>query len=303
MKKCMSCVVLAVVFLMTISFSLLSQDAEKQIVFLNNIRGSVYQVENAAGGNIALYLGKEDILMVDTGTDPDDAPKIEAALAGLTDKPVKMVVNTHWHRDHVSGNVFWAGKGATIIGHEKLTGRLSKKIKMDFFGRESEPLPKAGWPTVPFEKEKIIDTGEGKIRLFHVQAGHTDGDCIVHFQKENVIHVGDLYFNGLYPYIGVSSGGSIGGMISALTHVMKLIDDDTIVIPGHGPLSNKAGLKKYVDMLSTIQNRVSKLLREGKTLEEIQAVKPTKEYDADWGVAWMNGDEFTHLVVMSLSGN
>jgi glyoxylase-like metal-dependent hydrolase (beta-lactamase superfamily II) len=222
-------------------------------------------------------------------------------LAELTDKPVRTVVNTHWHRDHVAGNVFWAGKGATIIGHENVTQRLSEKIKMDFFGRESEPLPEAGRPAVTFKKEKVVDTGEGKVRLFHVQPGHTDGDCIVHFQKDNVIHVGDLYFNGLYPYIGVSSGGSIGGMVAALTHVIGLIDDDAVVVPGHGPLSNRAELKEYVDMLSTIQQRVSKLLGEGKTLEEIQAAKPTEEYDAHWGKAWMDGDEFTRLVVMSLS--
>jgi glyoxylase-like metal-dependent hydrolase (beta-lactamase superfamily II) len=224
-------------------------------------------------------------------------------LAELTDEHVKTVVITHWHSDHVSGNVFWAGKGATIIGHENLTERLSKKIDVEFFNRESEPLPKAGWPTVTFENEKIIDTGESKVRLFHVQAGHTDGDCIIHFKKENVIHVGDLYFNGLYPYIGISSGGSIGGMITVLTHVIDLIDDDTIVIPGHGPLSNKAGMKEYIEMLSTIQNRVSKLLEQGKSLKEIQAAKPTEEYDVDWGMIWMDGNEFTRLVVMSLSGN
>jgi glyoxylase-like metal-dependent hydrolase (beta-lactamase superfamily II) len=299
----MVCIVSIAVFLLIVPFGLLSQEAEKQAASLTNVRGSIYHVENVSGGNIAVYLGKEDVLMVDTGTDPDDAPRIEAALAGLTDKPVKTVVNTHWHSDHVSGNVFWAGKGATIIGHEKLTARLSKKIQMDFFGRESEPLPKAGWPAITFKDEKIIDTGESKVRLFHIQAGHTDNDCIVHFKKENVIHLGDLYFNGLYPYIGVSSGGSIGGMVAALTHVMKLIDDETIVIPGHGPISNKAELKKYVEMLSTIRLRISKLLKEGKTLKEIQAAKPTKEYDAVWGKVWMNGDEFTRLVVMSLSGS
>jgi glyoxylase-like metal-dependent hydrolase (beta-lactamase superfamily II) len=199
--------------------------------------------------------------------------------------------------------VYWAGKGATIIGHEKLTERLSKKIDMEFFGRESEPLPEAGWPAVTFKDEKIIDAGNGKIRLFHVQAGHTDGDCIIHFQKENVIHVGDLYFNGLYPYIGVSSGGSISDMVTVLTHVLELIDDETIVIPGHGPLSSKSEMKKYVEMLATIESRVSKLLGEGKTLEEIQAAKPTEEYDADWGKVWMDGDKFTRLVVMSLSGS
>jgi glyoxylase-like metal-dependent hydrolase (beta-lactamase superfamily II) len=303
MKKHILLAVSLAVILMLLPLGLLSQDAEKQAVGLKNIRGPIYLVENVAGGNIAVCIGTESALMVDTGNDPDDAPNIEAALEELTDKPVETVVNTHWHSDHVAGNVFWGEKGATIIGHENLTERLSSKIDMEFFGLESEPLPEAGWPKVTFENEKIIDTGESTIRLFHVQPGHTDGDCIVHFTKENVIHVGDLYFNGLYPYIGVSSGGSIGGMIAVLSHVLELIDNDSIVIPGHGPLSDKTGMKEYVDMLSTIQSRVSKLLEEGKTLEEIQAAKPTEEYDADWGKVWMDGNEFTRLVIMSLSGN
>jgi glyoxylase-like metal-dependent hydrolase (beta-lactamase superfamily II) len=270
---------------------------------LKNIRGPLYLVENVRGGNIVVRIGKENILMVDTGTDPGDAPKVERVLAGLTDKPVRTVVNTHWHSDHVGGNVFWAGKGAVIMGHENITGRLKNKVKMEFFGRESVPLSDAGLPTETFKKERIIDKGDGEVRLFHVQSGHTDGDCIVHFEKENVIHVGDLYFNGLYPYIGISSGGSISGMVAVLKEVTGMIDDDTIVVPGHGPLSGKAEMKEYTEMLSTIEKRISRLLKEGKTLEQIQAARPTEEYDADWGKVWMNGEEFTRLVVMSLSGD
>jgi len=291
------------VLLASIPFALHSQDTEKPAIELKNIRGRVYQVENVSGGNIAVCIGKEDILMVDTGANPAENPDIEAALKALTDKPVKTVVITHWHSDHVAGNTFWAEKDATIIGHEKLTGRLSKKIDMEFFGAESEPLPEIGWPKVTFKDEKIIKNGDSEIRLFHIQPGHTDGDCIVHFKNEDVIHVGDLYFNVLYPYIGISSGGSMGGMVAVVTEVTALIGDDTIVIPGHGPLSDKAGLKKYVKMLSTIETRISKLLKEGKTLEEIQAAKPTEEFDADWGMVWMKGDTFTKLVLMSLSGS
>ncbi len=285
-----------------IPFSLLSQDAEKQAVSFENIRGPIYLAGNITGCNIAVYLGKENVLMVDTG-DPGDAEKLEPALAGMTGKPVKTVVITHWHSDHVGGNVFWAGKGATIIGHEKLAERLGQTINLEFFNEKCEPIAEAGRPTVTFKDEMILDADGGKIRLFHLQPGHTDGDCIVHFTKENVIHVGDLYFNGLYPYICFSTGGSIGGMAAALSRVIELIDDDTIVVPGHGPLSNKAELKRYVEMLSTIQLRISKLIEEGKTLEEIQAAKPTEDYDASWGKTWLDGKEFTRLVVMSLLAN
>ncbi|MBU8923101.1 MAG: MBL fold metallo-hydrolase [Bacteroidales bacterium] len=303
MKKYILFNVVIAVFLIMVPFSLFSQDAEKPSVSLKNIRGPIFQVENVSGGNIVVYLGKENILMVDSGTDPGDAPKVETALSEFTDKPVETVVITHWHSDHVGGNVFWAGKGATIIGHENLNARLSTKVMMDFFGTESEPLAEAGRPTVTFTDEKIIDVDDSRVRLFHIRPGHTDGDCIIHFMKENVIHVGDLFFNTLYPYIGVSSGGSIGGMITVLTEVTELIDDETIVVPGHGPLSDKAGMKAYVEMLSTIQKRVAKLLKEGKTLEEIQAARPTEEFDEDWGILWMDGNEFTRLVVMSLSGS
>lgn len=301
-KKYISRIVYAAVILAMIPFSLLSQDAEKQAVSFENIRGPIYLAGNISGGNIVVYLDKENTIMVDTG-DPGEAPLVEAALAELTDKPVKTIVITHWHSDHVGGNVFWAGKGATIIGHEKLAERLGQTINLEFFNEKCEPLAEAGRPPVTFKDEMILDTDDEKVRLFHLQPGHTDGDCIVHFTKENVIHVGDLYFNGLYPYICFSTGGSIGGMAAALSRVIELIDDDTIVVPGHGPLSNKAELKRYVEMLSTIQLRISKQIEEGKTLEEIQAAKPTEDYDAAWGKLWLDGNEFTRLVVMSLSGS
>jgi len=302
LRKYFSGIVFTAAFLAMAAPNLLSQEIENPATSIKNIRGPIYLVENVSGCNIVVYLGKENVLMVDTG-DPGDAEKVEPELAKLTGNPVRTVVITHWHSDHVGGNVFWAGKGATIVGHENLARRLSEKINMEFFGLESAPLPEAGRPTVTFKDEMILDAGGGDIRLFHVQPGHTDGDCIIYFMKENVIHVGDLYFNGLYPYICFSSGGSIGGMIAALSRVIELINDNTIVVPGHGPLSNKAEMKEYVGMLSTIQGRITKLMEEGKTLEEIQAAKPTEDYDAAWGKIWLDGNEFTKLVVMSLSVN
>ncbi len=287
-----------ILMLLAVPLSLTAQEADRQYAALKNITGGLYLVENVPGGNIVVRVGDEDLLMVDTGAAPGDGPKVAAAIAEMTDKPVGTVVITHWHSDHVAGNVFWAGKGATIIGHEALAGRLAGKVHMDFFDRDSEPLPAEGLPKVTFTDEKTLP---GEIRLLHIRAGHTDGDCIVHFKKENVIHVGDLYFNGLYPYIGVSSGGSIDGMIGALTEVLDLIGDDTVVVPGHGPLSDKAGLKEYLRMLSTIRANVAALLEAGKTLEEIQAAKPTAEFDEAWGKTWLSGDEFTRLVVMSMS--
>ncbi|HSG27537.1 MAG TPA: MBL fold metallo-hydrolase [Candidatus Krumholzibacterium sp.] len=288
----------AILMLLSVPLSLPAQEADRQYAALKNITGGLYLVENVQGGNIVVRVGEEDLLMVDTGAFPGDSPKIAAAIAELTDKPVRTVVITHWHSDHVAGNVFWAGKGATITGHEALTGRLAGKVHMDFFDRDSEPIQAEGLPKTTFEGEKTLP---GEIRLLHIMPGHTDGDCIVHFKKENVIHVGDLYFNGLYPYIGVSSGGSIDGMIGALTEVLGLIGDDTVVVPGHGPLSDKAGLKEYIRMLSTIRGNVAALLEAGRTLEEIQAAKPTAEFDEAWGKTWLSGDEFTRLVVMSMS--
>lgn len=277
-----------------------SGQSEEGNIALKTIRGPVYLVEHVDGGNIVVYIGKDNVLMVDTGADPADAPNIEAAIRRLTGNPVTTVINTHWHGDHVAGNIYWAEKGATIIAHTNVLRQLSRKTFMEFFGNTREPLPGTGRPTVVFEKKHIVPLDGDTVHVFHLCAGHTDGDGIVRFAGANVIHVGDLYFNGYYPYIGVSSGGSVSGMITALNQVLSTIDDETVIVPGHGPLSDKRELSEYVRMLTVCRDRVLSLIQAGASLEEIQAAGPTAEFDPAWGQEWMSGDEFVRLLVMDL---
>ena len=267
---------------------------------LKPIKDNLYQIENVSGGNIVVLVGTTGVLMVDTGTDPEQAPLIDAAITEVTALPVKTIINTHWHHDHVKGNAYWAKKGATIVGHEKMAQRLKEETHMVFFGNTRLPLEEAAWPTEIVTESKAIRFDGQKIDLLHLGPGHTDGDLVVVFNDANVIHLGDLFFNGMYPYIGVSSGGNINGMIDNVNWILKELDGQAVVVPGHGPLSNKTELAAYVQMLTTVRDRIAPLVAQGKTLETIQAAKPTADLDDPWGKAWLDGDAFVRLVVMNL---
>ena len=249
-----------------------------------------------AGGNIGVSVGDDALFIIDDQYAPVN-PKILAALKLLTDKPVKFVFNTHWHGDHTGGNEKMGNAGALIVAHDNVRKRMSTEQFIAHFKSKTPPSPKAALPVVTFSTDVTFHINGDEVFGFHVPNAHTDGDIVVQFKKSNVIHMGDTFFNGWYPFIDVSSGGSPEGVIAAADRVLALADENTKIIPGHGPVSNKADLKNYRDMLATVTGRIKALLKQGKKLDEIKAAKPSAEFDEKWGKAFISPNAFTEMLV------
>ena len=275
-----------------------AQGAEnKPVIKSVALGGGVYTLAHTMAVSTAL-VGDEGVLLIDSGESPEAAEQLQATLATLTAQPVRWLVNTHGHFDHVNGNAFFGGRGAMIIGQDQMWQRAGSQKGM----RGDAPLAGAALPVVTFAQELTLHVAGEEVVLRHPQAAcaHTDGDVVVYFHKANVVATGDLYFEGLYPYIDVAAGGSIDGMVAGCREVLARIDDQTKVVPGHGPVADKRKLAAYVAMLADISARVTPLVQAGKTLAEVQAAKPTAAYDEVWGKLWMNGDQFTELVYNGL---
>ena len=237
-------------------------------------------VIRAVGGNIALSAGPDGVLIVDDDM-PPVAGKIAAAIATVTPEPVSLVFNTHWHFDHAGGNRYFGERGALIVAQDNVRKRLSEKQFSKLSGTTTPPAPAAALPVITFDQQLTFHLNGLTIRAEHVaQPAHTDGDAIIFFEEINVVHMGDTFFNGNYPFVDLSSGGHINGVIEAAATALALGNADTKIIPGHGALASKADLKAYHDMLVTIRDRVESLMATGKSREEVQAARPTSDFDA-----------------------
>jgi glyoxylase-like metal-dependent hydrolase (beta-lactamase superfamily II) len=223
-----------------------------------------------------------------------------AAIAQVNAKPVTQLFDTHWHFDHIGSNVSLGQKGAKIVAHENVRTRLSTKQTMELFNRTFDPLPAAGIPTVTFHAPGKIAFGGESIHYTPVAPAHTDGDTFLFFPGANVLHTGDLLFNGFYPVIDYSSKGWLGGMAAASEKMLKTVDSTTRVIPGHGPLGTRADLEAFRDMAGTVNHRLEALLKQGKTVDEIVALKPTQDLDAKWGGGMFKPDQFVTMAVKSI---
>jgi glyoxylase-like metal-dependent hydrolase (beta-lactamase superfamily II) len=248
-----------------------------------------------SGGNIGLSVGADGAFLIDDQYAPL-TEKIKAAVAAQTDQPVRFVVNTHWHGDHTGGNEHMGETGAIIVAHENVRKRMSTEQFLQAFGRRTPPSPPGALPVITFTDAVTFHWNGDDIRVFHVAPAHTDGDAVIHFRKANVIHAGDTYFNGMYPFIDTSTGGSLDGMIAAADMILALADDETKIIPGHGPLSNKAELIAYRDMLATVGARIRELVEAGKTRDEVIAAHPTADLDATWGKGFLQPDVWVGIV-------
>ena len=253
------------------------------------------------GGNIGISYGEDSVFMVDTQFG-QLTEKILAAIRTRTDKPVQVVLNTHWHGDHVGGNENFSAKGALIMGHEKVHARLSIDQFLGAFGSKVPAAPKGALPVITFTENISFHWNGDTIEIFYAPEAHTDGDVIVHFHKANVIHMGDTYFNGMYPFIDVDTGGSIDGMVAVADAVLARCDENTRVIPGHGPLSNQSELQAYREMMATVREAVAKLIREDKSREEIIAAKPTAALDTAWDGGVLDPDTYVGHIYNSLTG-
>ena len=272
---------------------------DKVEIKTEKLGGSVW-VMYGAGGNMGLCAGPDGAVLIDDEFAPLSA-RILTAVKQASDQPVRWVVNTHWHGDHMGGNENMATAGALIFAHDRVRQRLLEGQDNKFFGRKIEPASGKTLPLVTFNDSTTLHVNGEEIVVFHVAPAHTDGDAIVWFPKANVIHMGDTFFNGLYPIIDLESGGSIDGMIAASARVLPRIADDTKVIPGHGPATDKATLQKYHDMLVGVRGAIAKLVKEKKTLEQIVAAKPTAPWDEAWGKGFVKPESFTTVLYNELS--
>ena len=263
---------------------------------------SMIEGENGfAGGNVGVSVGDDGVFVIDDEI-AAMTPKLKTALATLSKKPVRFLVNTHWHYDHTGGNPGLAASEAVIVAHDNVRKRLSVDSFMDFLGQKmtTPASPPASLPVVTFAEDVTLHLNGDEIHVFHVPPAHTDGDAIVHFKKANVIHMGDTFMTISYPFIDTVNGGQFFGIITAADKVLPLCDDNTKIIPGHGSLATKTDLKAWRDMLSTIGERITKLAAAKKSLDEIKAAKPTAEFDAKWGQIMVKGDQLVELVYKTL---
>lgn len=255
---------------------------------------SVYMLVGA-GGNIGLSVGEDGAFMIDDQF-AELSEKILAAVAEITDKPIKFLVNTHHHGDHTGGNKNIGKTGTIIVAHENVRKRLTKDQFIKVFNSTTPASSGAALPVVTFTKDITLHINSDKVHIFHVDPAHTDGDSLVHFKKANVLHMGDIFFNGMYPFIDVSSGGSIDGMIKASERGIKLADDKTKIIPGHGPLATKQNLDGYYKMLIAARDLIKPLVEQGKSRDEVIAAKPTATLDEVWGKGFMKPDVWVGIV-------
>ena len=248
-----------------------------------------------SGGNIAVLSGSDGKLIVDSGY-LGSRPQITEALEGISRDPIKQLVNTHWHFDHTDGNEWMHSAGATIIAHENTKKHLSTTTRVDDWDFTFPPLPAAAIPTETTGAEKTLHLNGATVALKYYGPAHTDGDVSAYFIEADVLHTGDTWWNGHYPFIDYSTGGNINGMIKAAEANLAMVTDKTIVVPGHGPVGGKTEMIEYRDILTSIRDRVAALKGEGKSLNEIVAAKVTAGYDAKWATGFINGEFFTKLV-------
>jgi cyclase len=277
-----------------------SMDWEHVAVEVRPLAANVYLL-HASGGNTVALLGPDGTLLVDTEF-AQVAPKLKDALAKLGAGPTRYVISTHYHSDHTGGNAFFHKDGAVLIAQTQCRARLLEGQFSRYWNHFSPAIAEADAPELTFETSLTLHFDGEEVTASHLQPAHTDGDTVVYFKRANVVHLGDIYINGLYPYIDLSAKGTIDGYFPVLDDVLARIDAHTLVIPGHGPVSDRGGLQAYRDMLWTIRNRVAALAGQGKTLEEIIAARPSLEFDGDWASDRVGPDGVAAMIYQSLTG-
>jgi cyclase len=290
----------AIVLALLPSALLAQQNFDTITVRARALRGGVYML-TGSGGNIGLSVGSDAAFLVDDQYAPL-TPKIIAAVAAITSQPIKFVVNTHWHGDHTGGNENIGKAGGLIVAHDNVRKRMSTEQFNAFYNHRTPASPTAALPVVTFNDTISFHINGDDIVVFHVAPAHTDGDALVLFTKADVIHMGDTFFNNGYPFVDVASGGNVNGVIGAADRALAVCSAQTIVIPGHGPSTDCAGLRSYRNMLAAVRERVRADLERGRTLEQLKAAGLTAEFDARWGRGFIQPPVFVEFVYRSLGG-
>jgi cyclase len=249
------------------------------------------------GGNVVVLHGPEGKIVVDSFVQPAWT-KLKQAIDGMGNAPLKLLIDTHWHWDHTDNNAHFHDAGAMILAHENTKKRLTESH--DVLGMHFDPSPASALPTQSFKERHTMQANGESLELGYIPPAHTDTDIYVHYQKANVLHCGDVFFNGMYPFIDAGTGGSITGQIAGADKMLKMADNNTKIVPGHGPLGDKAALMKYRDVIVTVRDRVAKLKSGGKKLDAVLAAKPSAEFDAAWGKGFLMPNDFVTIVYNTL---
>jgi cyclase len=273
-------------------------DFSKVEIKVTQLTDQIWSLEGA-GGTMAVSAGDDGIFLIDDQYAPL-SDKILKAIAGIRKGPVRFILNTHWHGDHVGGNENIGKTGSLIVAHDNVRKRMSSNQFMDFLQKDVPPSASGALPVVTFSDTVTFHINGDTLTAMHQPAAHTDGDAIVHFKKANVIHMGDLFFSGMYPFIDLSSGGSVTGVIAGIQAGLDLAGEETMIIAGHGPAGKKVDLQGYLAMIRTVHDRVLALKKGGKSVDEAVTAKPTADLDELWGGGWIKGDQFVEFVYRSL---
>ncbi|MEX0330266.1 MAG: MBL fold metallo-hydrolase [Puniceicoccaceae bacterium] len=282
----------AVTLVLVTTFAISAQGRFEDIEYsVTDLGHGIYRLE-ATGGNIGLSIGEDGAFLID-GQYAPLTPKLLKAVGDLTDKPIKFLINTHWHGDHVGGNANIAATGTVVAAHNNVRSRMAAPGPKQY--------PEEALPAITFSDTTTWYINGLKIHAFHVEHAHTDGDAIIHIPEANIIHAGDILFNGLYPYIDLDSGGSVDGYIAAMEQLAELANEDTQIIAGHGPLGNKADVKRSIEMVKDAKTRVAALAEAGKTLEEVQEADPLADYHDDWAWRFITAEKMTAILYRDLT--
>lgn len=269
-------------------------EAAKTAITVHKLRGNVSVLEGS-GGNIAVLTGQDGKLLVDAGITAS-RPRIIEVLDSLDAKPIKRLINTHWHFDHCDGNEWLHSAGATILAHENTRKHLASTQRVADWDFDFPPAAEGALPTELINADKTLHHNGAMLSLKVYQPAHTDSDISVYFTEADILHTGDLWWNGVYPFIDYSTGGDIDGAIRAADAMIAMTSDKTIIVPGHGPIGNRAQLVEFRDMLVAIRGNVAALKGKGMSLDDIIKAKPTAAFDAKWGQFVIDPAFFTRLV-------
>lgn len=254
-----------------------------------------------AGGNIGVLTSSRGLLVIDDQYAPLTS-KILAALRTISDEPVRFVINTHWHGDHTGGNENMGATGAVIVAHENVRERMSTEQFNELWNRTTPPSPDAALPVITFADSVTFHADGEEVRVIHMANAHTDGDSIVYFRDSNVLHTGDLFFNGSFPYIDTSSGGSLDGLIAAGDRILEIANDATKIIPGHGAVATLGDYRHYHTMLTEVRERLTTHRDAGLTLEQVLEAKPLDDLAGTWGKGFINAETMIRIVYPQLGG-
>jgi cyclase len=285
--------IIAILVLFISSHGVLSQDWASVTIKTHKINDKISVLEGR-GGNIGVLAGDDGMMIIDAQYAELNA-KISQALATISDKGIQFILNTHWHGDHVGGNALLAKDGAVILAQDNVRKRMTTEQFMEWVDRKVPPSPKAALPVITFQDQITFHLNNEEVYVFHSAPAHTDGDAVVWFKTSNVIHMGDLMVTYGFPYIDVSAGGMLDGLIEFQGDVLQQINDQTVVIPGHGAISSKSDLEKFRNQLIDIRAKIMPYVEAGKSIDEVIKENPIAEYDEIWPNGWVKSKDFLLL--------